>query len=158
MQREGHPAEAAVVQQVVLRPTVELTPDTRSMLQSPVSYGELLELVGLSLEGSDEGPSVTLWWRSLSSMDIDYTVFVHLLDETGEMVAQSDSMPNRGQSPTSIWRSGDVIRDEHQLPTTEAPSAGTLLIGVYNLDTLLRLPAIQGGRPLPDHAFRHAVP
>jgi hypothetical protein len=157
-QQEGHPVETAVAQWVVLRPAVELITDAQSMLQNPVTYGGLLQLTGFSLERSSGGPLVTLWWKALSSIDTDYTVFAHLLDETGEMVAQSDSMPNRGQSPTSIWRPGDVIRDEHQLPLDRAPSAGILLIGVYNLDTLLRLPASQDGRPLAEHVFRHPIP
>ncbi len=151
------PVETAVVEQVVLRPAETPSPGHDALLESPVEFGELLELVGLSFDQSGEGSMVTLWWQAKASMETDYTLFVHLLDETGELLAQSDSMPDSGRSPTRVWQPGDMIRDEHQLPG-RSPANGTLLIGAYDPASLTRLPAVQEGQVLVDDAFRFSLP
>jgi hypothetical protein len=58
---------------------------------------------------------LTLYWRSAARMDKDYTVFVHLLDPSGQAAAQADAEPRGGAYPTSMWTVGDVVPDEHTL-------------------------------------------
>jgi hypothetical protein len=155
--QDSQPAETAVVEQVVLRPSDMPSPGRDALLESPVAFGEKFELVGLSFDHSGESSTVTLWWQAQANMDSDYTSFVHLLDETGELVAQSDSMPDHGRSPTRIWRPGDLIRDEHPLPG-KLPTGGTLVIGAYDPATLMRLPVVQEGQVLSDDVFRYGLP
>ncbi|HET6447096.1 MAG TPA: hypothetical protein VFI27_21235, partial [candidate division Zixibacteria bacterium] len=95
--------------------------------------------------------------RALKPATLDYTTFVHLVDEQGNLVTQSDSIPDNGSSPTHIWRSGDVIRDTHTL-TANAPTAGSLLIGAYDLETLTRLAANIDEVPLVDDVYRLQLP
>lgn len=108
--------------------------------------GESIVLTGYDLsEGSvkaGDAITVTLAWRAKKPLDLDYTSFVHLLDANGHLVDQSDHPPVDGAYPTSFWRAGDVIRDPHRL-TTEASAKGacTLLIGMYDPETNVRLPA-----------------
>jgi hypothetical protein len=79
------------------------------------------------------------------------------MDKKGNLLAQNDGMPVDGLSPTGIWRQGDVIRDRRWLPME--PAAGrVLLIGLYDLATLVRLPAIQDGKPLANEAHRIELP
>ncbi|MEJ2560447.1 MAG: hypothetical protein P8186_30345 [Anaerolineae bacterium] len=47
--------------------------------------------------------SITLFWRALSEMDVSYTTFVHLLDESGQVVSQVDHLPGDGAFPTTGW-------------------------------------------------------
>jgi 4-amino-4-deoxy-L-arabinose transferase-like glycosyltransferase len=74
-----------------------------------------------------------LYWRAVAALPRDYTVFVHLLDGTGRLVAQADSEPRNGAYPTSAWVAGDVIPDDHvlSLPADLVPGDYTLSVGLY---------------------------
>jgi hypothetical protein len=77
----------------------------------------------------------------------DYTVFVHLLDATGQLVAQADARPRSGAYPTSAWAAGDVIPDDHvlSLPTNLAPGRYTIRMGLYLSPNGPRLPLKPAG-------------
>lgn len=116
---------------------------TEGPLQAIFGRGELA-LVGVRRDSS----AVTLTWKSLRPSGADYTVFVHLLDDTGKLIAQHDSPPQKGAYPTSLWHAGDVVSDEHPLPG----GGNSLDIGVYEQPSLARVPAMDpDGRPLGDH-------
>lgn len=90
---------------------------------------------------------VTLFWRALADMETDYTVFVHLVDENGGLVAQGDSQPRNGSAPTSIWKEGELIADEHTLslrPTIGARRC-SVHVGMYDIITMERLQASDAG-------------
>jgi uncharacterized membrane protein len=75
-----------------------------------------------------------LYWQVEADVARDYAVFVHLLDETGGLVAQGDNQPLGGSWPTSRWRVGDLVTDYYMvpLPTTLAPGEYTLAVGMYD--------------------------
>jgi hypothetical protein len=83
-----------------------------------------------------------LYWRATATLDQDYTVFVHLLDGSGWLVAQADSQPRGGAYPTSVWAAGDVIPDDHKLnlPAHLTPGDYTLSVGLYLAPNGPRLP------------------
>ena len=84
---------------------------------------------------------VTLYWRCVAPNTADYTVFVHLLDASGAIVAQHDAPPRRGTYPTSIWEVGETITDEYELTIPAGARAPfTLAIGMYAPLTQQRLP------------------
>lgn len=118
--------------------------------------GEEAALVGYDLDESIELGSpqleLTLYWESLREMDRRYSVFVHLLDVDGGIVAQGDSYPREGMYPTSVWVPGEVVRDPHviEVPTSIGPGEYSVAVGWYWLETLERLPAYDAsGRQLP---------
>ncbi len=154
---DGAEADPPVVQTVVVRPAQPLTIPHEIRLSEPVVYGDLIELQGVGLAQDESGLGVTLWWEALGEPPGDYTVFVQALDANGQLIAQDDSPPNAGRSPTSIWRAGDRVRDSHRLEGSLPPDA-TLLIGLYDPITMERLAATQGGVPLVDHAWPLPVP
>jgi hypothetical protein len=82
---------------------------------------------------------LTLFWCSDAMPAADYTVFIHLLDPAGNLVAQFDSPPAAGAYPTSLWDPGEIIPDEHLLPDLP-PGHYTVQIGLYRPDTGQRLP------------------
>lgn len=88
---------------------------------------------------------VTLTWRALAPVDKDYTVFVHMVDSGGRLVAQHDGPPAEGARPTSGWLPGEEIMDRHViwLPEGLPPGPYRLLVGLYQGDT--RLPVDGGG-------------
>jgi hypothetical protein len=103
------------------------------------------ELVGALVEPGVVAPGdsvrVTLDWRSVGPLPIDYTVYTHLLAPDGRLVAQSDSQPAGGTRPMSGWAPGETVRDQYAIvvPGDTAPGEGfTLRIGIYDLGTLQR--------------------
>lgn len=85
---------------------------------------------------------VRLVWKALRRMSADYTVFVHLLDAHGNLVAQADSPPLKGHYPTSLWQAGEMVQDIHviHLPASAQPGIYTLQVGWYLLESGERLP------------------
>lgn len=77
--------------------------------------------------------SVVLYWDRLSPVVESYTVFMHLVDANGEMVAQQDNMPVQGLAPTNTWAAGVLIRDPYRLalPPTMVSGSYQLLVGFY---------------------------
>ncbi len=81
-------------------------------------------------------------------METDYTIFVHVHDSGGDLVAQHDGQPEGGQYPTSIWGVGEVVATAHPLslpPDVSGPY--TIYAGLYTWPDLVRLPATQAGVP-----------
>jgi len=93
-------------------------PFWRERLPRPAEadFAGLISLLAYEvLEGEDGSLSLVLYWRCLERMEDDYTVFVHLLDAEGNIVAQGDSPPVQGHYPTTMWAVGEMVRDEHPL-------------------------------------------
>jgi hypothetical protein len=120
------------------------------------SLGESALLRGYDLSGalqSNTPLTLTLYWEAQTALSHDYTVFVHLSDEAGEMLTQDDGPPRAGWYPTSAWEAGDVITDAHRLDVPEIPAGQTIYVnvGMYLPDDLTRLPIFDStDQPLPD--------
>jgi 4-amino-4-deoxy-L-arabinose transferase-like glycosyltransferase len=96
---------------------------------------------------------LSLLWRAEEEIETDYTVFVHLMRDDA-ILDQDDSPPAGGYYPTSLWRVGDLISDEHilALPEPYDPARHTITVGLYQLETLHRLQALdEVGKPVSDH-------
>lgn len=94
---------------------------------------------------------VVLYWQALEETDLDYTVFVHLLDMDGTVWAGYDIQPRSGYYPTSLWRGEEIVEDRHVLPVPiEVPSGiYSLRVGMYQPSTGVRLAAFdEAGLPL----------
>ena len=85
--------------------------------------------------------SVPLIWRAEAETLNDYRVFVHLVDATGAIVAQSDAAPAGWARPTTGWLPGEYVLDTHTLTLPSALPDGplTLRVGLYDPDTGARL-------------------
>ncbi|MBP9502542.1 MAG: glycosyltransferase family 39 protein [Candidatus Promineofilum sp.] len=88
-----------------------------------------------------EGHPVTLRWYAAEAVATDYTVFLHLRDDAGQIVAQADGPPLEGWYPTSWWVTGEWVIDEHAfaLPTDTPPGNYRLVTGLYDPTTGGRL-------------------
>jgi hypothetical protein len=111
----------------------------------------LLKLIGFdgpanSLQPGDSLP-VTLYWQAETEMETNYTVFVQLLNEANQVVAQVDAQPQAGTAPTTTWLSGEILTDLYTLalPTGLPPGDYRLITGLYNAANGQRLPASSGG-------------
>jgi hypothetical protein len=117
--------------------------------------GDHIALLGYDLSGpvrSGVPLTVTLTWYAEGRPAGDYTVFVHLVNETGEQLAQHDGRPRYGRYPTSAWQPGDVVPDQHVLEVPVLADGETMLlaVGMYQLDTMTRLPVVGPEGPVLD--------
>tara|TARA_A100001037_G_C15093919_1_gene610463 strand:+ start:157 stop:1515 length:1359 start_codon:yes stop_codon:yes gene_type:complete len=112
-----------------------------------VQFGDLISLNGFGLgeigeDGTDTLP-VSLVWQPLKNMDRDYTLFVHLVDDKGQLWSQIDSQPLGGTYPTSKWIDGETVIDKVALPLVQDLPSGSysIEVGWYQLDSMERLTA-----------------
>jgi hypothetical protein len=120
--------------------------ETLSSLEEVATFGDVARLLAFEATQATitagEPVSFSLLWEAISTPPLDYTVFVHLLDENDNIVAGHDSQPLAGHYPTSIWTPGERILDPHTLPTPDSlpPGQYRLAIGLYDQPTGERLP------------------
>jgi hypothetical protein len=88
-----------------------------------------------------EALDVTLYWLALRDVGTDFKTFVHLLDGGGQVVAQHDGDPVGGFTPTTRWRSGELIADRHRLswPPALSPGKYVLKAGMYQFQPVRNL-------------------
>lgn len=89
---------------------------------------------------------VTLTWQANAPIIEDYTVFAHLVDETGTLVSQRDTPPVSGFRPTSGWVAGDVVEDRLgvYVPHSASTKPLRLRLGLYRPADGRRLPVTGG--------------
>lgn len=110
-------------------------------------FGDDIMLKGYTLGETILQPGdiveVTLFWQTAVLLENRYKVFLHLLDENGNLVSQRDSEPGGGLALTTTWQPGRVVIDNHGLliPSDLPPGSYHLQLGLYDLaDPTNRLP------------------
>ncbi len=117
----------------VLQPVEASAPQVLILDYDAVPPTEITPTVGL-----------TLTWQAIEQVSGDYTVFVHLLTEDDEKIAQLDRRPCGGECPTDTWLPGQIVRDRYELSLVPDATAGEvnapsgpyrLAVGLYLLDS-----------------------
>jgi hypothetical protein len=105
-------------------------------------FGDELALDSYTVAQDDVGLQVILRLTALRQPEQDYTVFVHVENAAGEIVAQADAQPRDGQYPTKIWDAGETVLSSWQvnLPAPLAPGIYRVWIGLYEWQSGTRLP------------------
>ncbi len=112
-------------------------------------FADGIQLAGYTLENKQ----LTLYWKAYRQPQHDYTVFIHILDQRGNMVCGSDSMPVNSNFPTSMWPRGAVVEDVRMLNLSSLlPGTYSLQTGIYWLETMERLPVTGPAGPIPDRS------
>ena len=110
-----------------------------------VTFAETAHLAGVDLERSPVARggtlALTLHWRALTATDRPYTVFVHLVDERGQIWGYGDSEPGGATLPTTGWLAGEYLADEHIITVAgDAPTGShRIAVGLYDPRTGQRL-------------------
>jgi uncharacterized membrane protein len=120
-------------------------------------FGGQVRLDNWLFDGENLAPGahtpITFAWYALQQPAMDFSVFVHLLDGSGNRVAQLDWQPRDawGPRPMTTWRTGQTILDEQvlPLPVDLPPGAYDLILGVYDWQSGERLP-LNGANARPD--------
>lgn len=76
---------------------------------------------------------VILNWKAESTPSENYTVFMHMLDESGNIVEQADAPP---RLPTAYWRWGESYLTYHSFPADFNMLEHTIIVGWYLNDGL----------------------
>ena len=115
-------------------------------LKKPRSFGGQIDLVGQEWTrgiGQDNNLYLTLYWQAGDRMSRDYTVFVHVLDAQGRVIAQDDQrLVTRQGMPTSAWKEGWGTHTLHQLtlPPDVQLDQVRILLGLYDVQNMERVP------------------
>jgi hypothetical protein len=82
-----------------------------------------------------------LYWRAGHKLQSSFKVFVHILDESGQPVAQDDGVPVLWTYPTSMWKIDETVVDFHRVRVAaiDPHKSYTLVVGMYNETTGDRL-------------------
>jgi hypothetical protein len=116
------------------------------------TFAAVLRLLGYELSPDAVRPgdslAVSLYWSVLEPPAGDYTVFIHLLDENGDLITQFDRPAGGDMTPTSTWAVGQVLRDTYPLSIPQDATGGsyTLRMGMYLWPSMERLPVSTKGR------------
>ncbi len=119
--------------------------------EQTVRLGGVIQLRGYSIDAADiragNDLPLTIYWQAEKPIPTDYTIFVQVLDSQGQLAAQNDSQPLYGYFPTSHWQPGEIVPDRVDISLPAELPAGnyTIIAGMYNLQTLERVPVAETG-------------
>jgi hypothetical protein len=118
------------------------------------SFEQGITLAGYQTQIVDNKLQITLWWQAEGQPEGDYTVFAHLIDNNGEIIAQSDSRPQLGQFNTLWWHNGDLIADPRIIPIDDTAiwkqEGLALRVGLYPTEGTGRLLRVSAPIDQPD--------
>ena len=77
---------------------------------------------------------ISLDWRADRKPEANYTVFLQLLGEDGQVKVQSDRWPGDGLHPTASLEAGQTVTDNVALALDAPPGAYRLIAGLYRGD------------------------
>jgi len=142
--------------------TASRYPLTAALLPRPgqvathVALGDRITLTGYDPVATVVEPGDTLdlglYWQASDAIATSYKIFVHVVSADEQVVAQDDSMPQGNTRPTTSWQAGQLILDEHaiRLPDDLPPGEYRLYVGMYELESMQRLPIVAEGEHVPD--------
>jgi len=109
--------------------------------------GGVAQVLGYQLDTSrvhsDNILDVTLYWDPTTRTDIPYSAFVHLFQPGVGSLAQRDTYPGGGNWATTVWDPDRPFVETfhlHLAPGALPVSGGQILVGLYNRNTMARLP------------------
>ncbi len=132
-----HEGEANVLQQTmaVFNPYVEPdVPQLPAPEGSDTIFGEQIALRGVAIPAAGaagESVPVRFHWEALDEIGSNYTLFLHVVDENGNIAAQLDAPPTPGLL-TANWLPEYPLLGEHALPLPQTPGRYGVYGGLYN--------------------------
>jgi 4-amino-4-deoxy-L-arabinose transferase-like glycosyltransferase len=152
LSRAGQIQAETTLAQVALETRSRQFEAPSSAYRTDITLGNpaLLGLTGYDLSTTEFAPGdslpITLYWQAAAEMDINYTVFVQLLDSGWQVVSQVDLQPQAGEAPTTTWLPGEILKDPYTLilPGHLPPGDYHLVVGMYDPVTGRRLPVSTG--------------
>lgn len=141
----GRPGQWQPLAEVAVR---QFSPPKNIAVPLQIKFDDSLLLRGFDVSSTAPRPGdslvVGLHWQTLHPMPRSYTNFVHLLDDSGRVVAQVDRIPGDGAWPTDTWLAGEWLSDKITLalPLHLPPGKYDLITGWYYWESGERLPVM----------------
>jgi hypothetical protein len=149
----AHAAALAAVERITksqawqsfdLSPQIDPLP---ARLDLPVNLGNQIQFLGHQMQNrATEADPISLLtaWRVTAPPDGTRAIFAHLLAPDGKVVSQWDGL----DVPVEGWRTGDTLIQQVSLsmPGDVAPGTYWIQVGMYNPETMKRLPVLDHGQ------------
>ncbi len=122
-----------------------LEPQDTPAEHAPMVYvfGDMIALHGYTLpERAAPGEEVRLsfTWQAVDEVPADYTLFLHVMDESDQLAVQLDAPPRNNAFVTSTWPPNYSVHDEITLTMPDTPGIYRVYMGLYHAVTRDRLP------------------
>jgi 4-amino-4-deoxy-L-arabinose transferase-like glycosyltransferase len=135
--------------------------ETSNKISLPVNFGDVMLFLGHDRNASTlevgDTLELILHWQLQEKPARQYTIFAHLLDASGQVVAGFDA----NEYPTSFWREegGERLLSYMPLPLPRdlAPGTYQLEIGVYNQPSGERLTLLDGEEAVADRLLLQPI-
>jgi hypothetical protein len=124
------------------------TGDVKPGLERTAQFGGFFSLTGFSIAVAPPGEAfgpileqlppgstvrVSLFWSVDRPVEQNYTVFVHAMNDEGQLVAQHDGWPADAHRPTSVLPANAALRDVHYLTFPQSTREEVVLhVGLYD--------------------------
>ncbi len=117
--------------------------DARPRNRTDSAFGNQAVLIGYDanlakVSEPSQDLEITLYWKRIAPISADYTVFVHLIDDSDKIIAQKDSQPVGGSNPMSLWDDGEIVVDRYSFAQL-ARGTYRVRVGLYRAETGERL-------------------
>ena len=112
-------------------------------------------MISATLESEAGVPVLHLDWFIGGPIDPTVTVFVHVQDANGQVVAQADGDLIGGYVPIGMWQTNDRVEERRPLILPDLPPGEyRIAIGLYNRQSLQRTnPTQVSGNPVIENAL-----
>lgn len=111
-------------------------------------FGSVIELLDVRVSPQSARPgdlvAIDVTWQAAGEPKEDLNTLVHLGQPDSAPLATGDRPPLDGRYPTHVWENGEQIDDHYELLLPDDLAAGRfpLWIGMYNPQTMVRLPVL----------------
>ena len=131
-------------------------PQPPNLTPVDVNLGDKIGLEGYAFARQGDTLDVRLLWLARQPMEESYKAFIHVVDDQGNLLAQTDSRPRNYAGNTNRWIPGQVTYDRFEvaLPPDVPPGRYQVRVGLYNEADGQRLPVLDAaGKQVDDQVL-----
>lgn len=140
--------ESVLPSVATMKLTPKVWPSVSPQHALSLPFGDNISLAGYDWV-CDSACQLTLYWTPTGKPAASYTVFIQYWKD-GTQQMGFDALPRTGKYPTNWWDAGEIIIDRHNLSQL---TDGELRVGLYRFDTGERLPILENGTNIENHAL-----
>lgn len=108
-------------------------------VRNNIIFDDLVQLADYELLSVEDGTLLRLHWLPMDILDARFHVFIHFIDENGNLGLQVDELP-AAEMPLFSREENEVIASDILLPTNDLPNGRyDILFGLYNTETGQRM-------------------
>lgn len=140
VQTDSGASDVVIQPLAVFDPGIHPTP-IEGLMPVDAQFGELIGLRGIHLPergAPGELIAIAFHWEGLRDITPDYSLFVHVIDESGNRIAGYDGAVG-GALLSSTWQPGYPVYERVQVQLPETVGTYPVYVGLYDAATMERL-------------------